>query len=164
MGMDMRLDIVQNKNYIASDIFPGRNSEWFNNMMQRGNNSLYDFLPVHGGNSPQVPDSWANYYGSEDNRDCYFGNNYITVKDYMKWFEKYKPHIDAGWVTTYEKWEYETRGVEPEVYHFLPDNANINDMVFIEVENKYDCSRWLYDYLLEHKIPLDADLQYCFDN
>lgn len=159
--MDIHLNIVKNKNYIASDIFPGRNTEWFNNMMQKGNNNLYDFLSIHEGNSPQAPDSWGNYYGSDDH--SYFGNNYIHVKDFKDWFEKYKPHLDAGWVTRYEKWEYETREVIPKVLHFLPDDKNINDMIFTEIENKWDCAKWFYDYMAEHEIPLDADIQYCFD-
>jgi len=162
MGMDITLSIVKDKNYIAEDIYPGRNTEWFNNMMQRGNNALYDLLPIYHENSSQAPEDWINYYGNVDN--CYFGNSYVSVKDYKEWFEKYKPHVDAGWVYTYEKWEYETRGVEPEVYHFLPDNANINDMHFIEIEDNWNPAKWLYDYLDEHKVPLDADIQYCFDN
>ena len=164
MGMDITMMIVKDNDYLATDIFEGRNTEWFNNMMGRGNNELYNHLPIQAGNSPQTTKTWADYYGSEDYADSYFGVTYVNVGDYKKWFEEFKPNVDAGWTTTYEAWEYKKRGIEPELYHYLPDDANRHDMVFMEIESKYDCSKWLYDYLLEHKIPDDADIQYCFDN
>ena len=161
MGMDMTLSIVKNKEYLAEDIFPGRNTEWFCDMMGRGNNNLYNFLPRTDGVSPQTPDEWSTHYSEPGS---YFGLNYISVSKFIDWYYEYCPQKDAGWVTTYEKWEYETRGVEPELLHFLPDDVNMNDMHFIEIENAWNPAKWLYDYLTENDIPWDADTQYCFDN
>ena len=66
----------------------------------------------------------------------------------IKWLRDKQPWIDAGWATTYEKWNYETRGIidKDGLPHFKPDNNN-EPYYFIQYEKKYDCSKWLFDYL-----------------
>ena len=39
----------------------------------------------------------------------------------------------------------------------------IEDMVWVEFNDKYDNSTWLYNYLDENNIPDDAWIVYCFD-
>ena len=162
MGVDIHMYIVKDKEIVADDIFDGRNTEWFNNLMQRGNNDEYDYLPVKWCISPMAPDDLKEKYKKEDG---YYGFHCMKVEDFMKWFNKYRPDKDAGWVTTYEKWAYENKGEYLEPSHYYPTNEEINprDIHFIEVINYHDCSRWLYKYIKENSIPMDADITYWFD-
>lgn len=153
--------IVKNKEYIAKDIFEGRNSTWFNNMMDRGNDEEYNYLPLRYGISDETPEDWAKHY---EDRQSYFGHHYINVGEFKDWFLKYRPDRDAGWVTRYEAWVYENKGIIPEyLQKKLSHDDIIEDMEFITVINEYDCSNWLYTYLIDNDIPNDAIIQYVFD-
>lgn len=162
MGMDIHLYIFKNKECIAENIFDGRNTTWFNNMMGRGDNEVYDYLPLDYGVSDEVSEDW---YRLHEDPASYFGHHYINVKEFKDWFLKYRPDVDAGWVTRYEAWAYEHKGIEPGCFQKkLKHNDIIEDMKFITVTNQYDCSAWLYSYLVDNNIPDDATIQYCFDN
>ena len=162
MGMDITLSIFRNKECIAKDIFDGRNTAWFNNMMQRGDDEVYDSLPLGYGISDEVPEDWVKHY---EDPGSYFGHCYINVKDFKDWFLDKRPDEDAGWVTRYEAWRYKTKGEYPPcLKHYLTEEDIIEDVRFIEVTDKYDCSAWLYDYLIDNDIPDDAIIQYVFDN
>jgi hypothetical protein len=162
VGIDIHLSIFKNKECIAEDIFDGRNSTWFNNIMGEGNDEVYDSLPLHYGISDETSEEWARFH---EDPCSYFGRHYIKVKDFKDWFVDHRPDIDAGWATTYEKWVYENKGIEP-VYLKKELNKDdvIEDMHFIVITNKYDCSAWLYNYLIDNNIPDNAVVQYCFDN
>lgn len=158
MGVDIHLYICKDKSYIAENIFEGRNSEWFDNLQQNGDTE-YDHLPVNYGISDEAP---ADYSKFEEY--CY-GFYFIKVKDFKDWFLKYRPDMDAGWVTKYDAWAYETKYIQPDyLQKKLFKEDVLEDMKFIEVVNRHDCSRWLYDYLCAHNIPDDAIIQYCFDH
>ena len=162
MGMDISLYLVKKGKYIAEDIFSGRNSEWFNNMMQRGDDEVYNSLPLSYGISDEVPEDWVKHY---EDPGSYFGHCYINVKEFKDWFIEKRPDEDAGWVTRYEAWAYKHKGIEPEyLKKELNKNDVIEDMKFIVVTSKYDCSAWLYCYLVDNNIPDDATIQYCFDH
>ena len=168
MGMDIHMHIVKNDEVIAKNIFDGRNSEWFNNLKGDGNDDEYDHFPSYGGIPDNCPEFIKTIYDGDCNNDeeyfGYFGFYYVNAGDYIKWFEKYRPDTDAGWVTTYEKWAWEKKGIKPEyLAKYLNKDANINDMHFIEVVNPWDCGRWLYNYIKDHKIPDDACVIYYFD-
>ena len=153
--------IVKNKKTLAEDIFDGRNSEWFNNLQKDGWDDTYNKLPSKYGFSEQCPDNITKNYKDEFG---FYGFHYINVGDFREWFIKYRPDIDAGWVSTYDKWRIENKEYVPEdLQHYLDKDDNINDMHFVTVQNKYDCSKWLYEYLNEYNIPNDADIWYCFD-
>lgn len=153
--------ICKNKEYIAKDIFNGRNTEWFNNIMGSGNDEVYNFLPIKWGISDEAPDAFSEEFSD----DWCFGHRSLNVKDFKDWFIEKRPDIDAGWVTRYEEWLYEVKGIEPEYLkkHLDKDDV-IEDVRFIEVTNNYDCSKWLFDYLVDNKIPDDATIQYAFDH
>lgn len=162
MGMDIHLFIVKNKEYIAEDIFDGRNSTWFNNLQGRGYDEEYDSLPRNYGISDEAPEEWTHHY---EDKSSYFGHYYLNVKEFKDWFLKYRPDEDAGWVTRYEAWAYKHKGIEPEyLQKKLSHDDIIKDMKFIKITNKYDCSAWLYCYLIDNDIPDDATIQYCFDH
>ena len=161
MGIDIHMSIVKNKEYIAEDIFDGRNSEWFGNLQKEGWENEYDELPARCGYSDQSPADYILKYTTER---YYYGFFFINVKDFKDWFIKYRPDKDACWVTTYDKWRIENKGYIPEnPQHYLSCEDNINDMHFVEIENIYDCSKWLYNYLIDNHISDDADIIYCFD-
>jgi len=164
LGVDIHIHIVENNKIIKKDIFDGRNYDWFDKL-QGGYNELqreYNYLKISQGFSTQTPKSIIEKYSEK----FYYGHRHIKVKDFNEWFIKYRPDLDAGWVTTYDKWLIERKGVsisEIEYYKELPEDANINDMHFIEFECPYDCSKWLYEYLINNNIDENADIIYCFD-
>ena len=160
MGVDIHMYICKDKSYIAEDIFEGRNSEWFGNMQKEGEDEVYDSLPLGFGISDQTPED----YSKEFEEYCY-GFYYINVKEFKDWFLEKRPDENAGWVTRYEAWVYEQKGIEPEYLRKeLTKDDVIKDMKFITVTSKYDCSAWLYCYLVDNDIPDDATIQYCFDH
>ena len=161
MGMDIHLHIVKDGKVVASDIFDGRNSEWFRNLQGNGWDDIYDELPKIWGFSDQAPAEFEERYTKEKG---YFDFFHVNVKDFKDWFMTYHPDIDAGWVTTYEKWQIENRGFVPEdMKHYLDKDDVLADMYFVQVTNKYDCSAWLYNYLVDNQIDDQADITYWFD-
>jgi len=163
MGIDIHMAIVKDKKYIAEDIFDGRNSEWFANLRGESWNEVYDHLPIKYGVKDQAPKSYIEKYSP----DWCFDFRTIKVEDYIVWFRRYNPHLIAGWVSTYNEWRINKQGYcpgEDDLYQELPKDANPIDMHFIEVEKPYDCSKWLFDYIVNNKkISSDAYIIYCFD-
>lgn len=155
------MHIVKDNAYIKENIFDGRNTEWFRNMMKQGGSDEYDYLPLGYEISPQSPDSINQ---EELEKKKYYGFHYIRVGAFLNWFNQYRPDMDAGWVTTYDKWRVENKGYIPELMYSLPEDARIEDMHFITVTNPYDCSAWLYQYLKENEIDANADITYWFDH
>lgn len=149
-------------NILEDNLYDGRNSEWFNNLQGHGGNDDYDYLPKVWGKC--VPDA-VKFDEEALSKDYYYGFNYVNAWDFIEWFEKYRPDLDAGWVTTYEKWRIEKKHYIPdEVYHYLPNDANKNDYHFIEFQNKFDCSLYLYNYLIDNykTIYYFKDLWICY--
>ena len=167
MGMDIHIHVIRGTEVVREDIFDGRNSEWFNNLMGRGDDDEYDYLPVSYGLPDVKPEVVDGYTLSEmkENKDGYFGFRYISVKDFKKWFDAYRPDKKAGWVTTYEKWQWEKQGVEPrDPRRYLDKDDIIEDMHFIEFDKTYDCSKWLYEYIIKNSIIWDNSyIIYWFD-
>jgi hypothetical protein len=162
MGKDIHLSILSAEGEILKqEIFDGRNSNWFDNMCGNGCDSEYDYLYIYYGFPENASEDFVKRYEDEGS---YFDRHYINVQDFYNWFLKYRPDLDAGWVSTYDKWRIEKKGYIPEdPIHYLEAKDNINDMHFVEFENKYDCSRWLYNYLINNNIPASANIVYCFD-
>lgn len=166
MGVDIYMFIVKNKTIIKNNIYTGRNSEWFDNISDRIHTNIYNDFPTIYGWSPATPEILKTRYSRKKG---YYDFYHFKVKYFIEWFERFKPDTDAGWVTTYEKWLYETKGIIPNyLHHQLSDVSDEvwfceKDWQFIEVKNNYDCSRWLYDYLIDNKIDPNADVTYCFN-
>ena len=164
MGVDIHLSIIHNGEVIKKEIFDGRNSEWFGNLQGEGwdevYNELYRFY-IGYGFPEDAPEDFAKHY--EDR--YYYGHHYVKVGDFIEWFNKYRPDKDAGWVSTYDKWRIENKSYIPEdLPHSMPTEGRVEDWHFIEYENVYDCSRWLVEYIIDNKIPLEATIFYCFDH
>lgn len=162
MGKDIHMFIVKDNEILAKEIFDGRNSEWFCNMaVNNCGDDCYEYLPVKYSWKDNVPEELSKKYNQEND---YFDFRSVKVEDFKDWFYKYRPDIDAGWVTTYDKWRIEKKGYVPwDIKHYLDEDDDLRDMHFIEVSNPYDCSNWLCNYLVDNKVPNDADIIYCFD-
>ena len=172
MGMDMSMFIVKDKRILANDIFEGRNSDWFRQMqgLCYGENDEFAHLhPYYNFEANgHTPDNLLKQYTEplENDEICYyFDHRSIMVKDYLKWFDKYCPDIHAGWVRVYDAWAYKKKDIYPsEYYNYLPEGCIEKDWTFLTWEDKYDCSRWLAEWLRENNILDDAWIVYCFDN
>jgi len=162
MGVDITMSIIKDEEVIAKDIYSGRNSEWFGNLQGEGSSREYDYFPSKYGIPERVPAFVEKAYKG----DYYYGFHYIKVGDYIDWFEEYKPDLTAGWITTYDWWAYITKHIEPEEIYMnlssIPQEKRA-DYAFHEINNPYNCSTWLYDYLNDNRIPMDAVIVYYFD-
>ena len=162
MGVDIHMFICQDNKVIQSNIYDGRNSEWFDNLQGSGWDDVYDKLPMVYGWPSMVPDELKEEYSRE--KGCY-GYHHILVKNYKIWYVEYNPYKRAGWVTTYDKWKMENQGYIPETAKtYLDEDDVLADMYFVEWKNEYDPSTWLYNYLCDNKIDNNAWIVYCFDN
>lgn len=161
MGVDINLNIIDTKGeYLHKNFYYGRNTEWFNNLNNM-DDILYDEFPTHVGVPENIPTELSDDYNNRKEYE-YYGFHHMVVKDFIKWFNKLRPDIDAGWVTTYDKWSYEKKGIIPELYHMMPDDIRIEDLCFIEIEDKYESNHWLYNYIIDNKVPEDSYIVYYF--
>lgn len=159
MGMDIHTYVITKEGEIkARDLYEGRCTEWFNNLMGRGCNAEYSYLPT----KYNVPD-FAPDEIKRDEENGYFGFRYLTVKDWRDWFNEYKPNLDAGWVRKYDKWAWENKHIVPEeYYHYLGEVDNPAEWEWCEFRKDYDVS----EYLTEQLAGMDENdiLIYYFDN
>jgi hypothetical protein len=166
MGADIHMFIVGANGVIKSNIYEGRNSIWFDNISGNINDPVYDHLPFIFGDSPFTPSILKARYSIKRG---YYNHYHFKIKYFIKWFEKYRPDKEAGWVSTYNKWQYENKGIRPDnIYQELSEIASEpwfceKDWHFIEIEKEYDSSKWLYNFIKENKIDENADVTYCFD-
>lgn len=162
IGVDIHMHIIRKGEYVKKDIFDGRCSEWFGNMSGHGDDDVYDKLHIRYGLPEELP---SDIDPEKLTEEGYYNLRHIKVKDYIDWFDTYAPNKDAGWVTTYEKWHWEKQGVEPrDPRQYLDKDDIIEDMHFIEFDKTYDCSEWLYDYIIKNSIIWDTSyIIYWFD-
>lgn len=163
MGVDITVSIVSSNGEMKHyDIYKGRNSEWFNQLQGRGYDTynIYGSLPVWSGIPENAPKIIQEAYASNN----YFSFNYISVKEYIEWFDEARPDVDAVWLTTYERWLYYKKGIYPEdAPHNLPEDANLDDYFFVEVEDKNESGGWLYDFCKDNELADDDIIVYYFD-
>lgn len=160
MGVNIFINIVKNKEIIKKNIYDGRCSEWFRNLRGEGWDDIYDKLPIYSYNFDEniVPANLIEKY-----KEDYYDHRMMNVGDFKTWFNNYRPDLDAGWVTTYEKWKMEKKAWTPyDIPRTLPEDAKIEDYHFVEFINDDDQSKWLYNYLITENIPDDAYIIYCF--
>ena len=62
MGIDIHMAIVKNGEYIAKNIFDGRNSEWFANLRGEGWDDTYDHLPAKYYIVDETPEEYKKKY------------------------------------------------------------------------------------------------------
>lgn len=162
MGMDIHMSIVKDGKILFDNIYDGRNTAWFNNLMGKGCKWEYDYLKIKSGLSKQSPENQNNL-----EKDGYFGFNHINVGDFMEWYYEYKPFLDAGWITTRTEWLVKNKGYildSDDVYYSLNEiDGNINDYVFSEF-SIHENSTFIKDFIVENEVLYGADICYYFDN
>jgi len=164
MGKDIHMSVVDKDSHkiILDNLFDGRNSDWFDNISCRnkGDDDVYDHLyPNYGLPECFVEANDRKYIVENEDGSHgtgYFDFTYIVVKDFIDWFLKYRPDKFAGWVTTYEAWNYKMRNVLPTdgygdhyIKRRLDKDDVIEDYVFMEFVDEHDCSFYIYEKLLD---------------
>ena len=164
MGVDIHMNIVKDNKILFPNIFEGRNSDWFNNLQGSGWDYEYDHLPEYTGIPDKCPEEIKDDFKKPAGAG-YYGFHYMIVKEFKRWYEKYRPDLKAGWANTYNKWRIEKKHYVPEcgLPQYLSEEDNKEDMHFVEYVDYYECSRWLYKYLKEKDVPDDAYISYYFD-
>ena len=172
MGVDIHMHIIdKDNNLLHKEIFSGRNSEWFNNLQGNGWANEYDHLPIKFGvpenffekHFKEITENWDEPVTLEEYLRWHYGYNHIIVRDFIAWFQKYSPDVDAGWVSSYDKWAYEVKHIIPQdPPHYKPEGEG-DDWHFITFEKEYDCSAWLYNWLDANNIQYDDIIVYYFD-
>ena len=162
MGVDIHLSIIsKDGEYRCNDIYDGRDGEWFDNLCGNYSNESYQNFPRRHGIPMVAPEDLKK----AEEEGSYYNFYHVNVGEFLEWFVEARPDVDAGWVSTYDKWLYERKKVVPELNRFLGEEDNPYDFHFIEVENPWDSSRWLYEYILEREdITVDDFIVYFFDN
>lgn len=162
MGVDIHMSIISKEGeYKFKEIFDGRDSAWFDNITGDYSNEFYQNFPVCNGLPEKVPDEVRKDFTDEES--CYYDFHYVNVGEFSVWFLEARPDIDAGWVSTYEKWLYEVKKVVPELRRYLDEDDNPYDYHFIEVTNPWDCSAWLYNYIVSNGVSPEDYIVYYFD-
>ena len=161
MAVDIHLSIIsKDGEYRCNEIYDGRDHEWFDNLTVNYGNEFYQNFPRRHGIPLVAPEDLKK---QESEGDCY-GFYHVNVGEFLEWFVEVRPDIDAGWVSTYDKWLYERKGIVPQLNCFLGEEDNPYDFHFIEVENPWDSSKWLYEFIQEREdITVDDFIVYCFD-
>lgn len=163
MGVDIHMNIItKDGGFRYSDIYDGRNSEWFDNISHKVINESYRNFPHEYGLPELIPEDIKHDY--EHREEGYYDFYYVKVEDFIKWYITMRPDLDAGWVSTYDQWLYQRKGIVPEVMHWLDKEYNPNDYHFIEVENPWESSSWLHEFVTSHEdIRPDDYIVYYFD-
>lgn len=155
MGVDITMMVVNHKNLsevIMEDLYTGRNYDFFSILQDREEVSF----PCHNGLPEEMTEGEMFDLWKSGN---YYDFHYITIKDFLQWINDYKPYLDAGWVTKYDAWQYNTRRIIPELYHYCPDSAVAGEYEFIEVYDKYDPFLAVRDELDEHFKKQNGDFR-----
>ena len=141
MGIDIHMSLVKKSTgfVIFDNLYDGRNSEWFNNLIGRGYDEVYSKLSWNVGCPDCITEgegyeAWckpAEYGG--------YGFQWIPAKEYIDWYEKYRPYLDAGYLTEWENWAYEHNRYDPfkhEIRHYLADGDRKENYIFREFIDK----------------------------
>ena len=163
MGTDIHVAIIRNGEFITPEFDLGRNYSWFDRIQTEEDE--YAYLNWH--------------YNAEDlvvlqqirdllNDHGYYGFRYVSVPDFVSWFNRYHPDLDAGWVSTYTKWKWTKKHIPidiDDVYHYLPEDVNKDDYTFMEFPAYDDSSASVIDNIpLEYATDENAYLVFYFDS
>jgi hypothetical protein len=163
MGTDIHVAIIRDGEFVTSEFDLGRNYSWFDKIQTEEDE--YAYLKWHyDADDHVVPQQIRDLL----NERGYYGFKYVSVPDFISWFEKYHPDLDAGWVSTYSKWKWEKKHIaidEDDVYHYLPEDVNKDDYVFMEFSAWDDSSALIIDNIpLDYMTEDDVYLVFYFDS
>ena len=77
---------------------------------------------------------------AEEREKGYTTGNYgfkaISVKDFKDWYERYKPYKRAGYLTVYQAWLYNSKGITPYeediIFNLSKEEQEEQNLVFTE--------------------------------
>lgn len=167
MGEDIHLNIIKTNGEIRyNEIFSGRNYRWFDNLQGCGYDDEYSYLHDACLNFDEITaDAALERHYIESKELGYYGFHCVTIGDFIKWAETYKPWIKAGWVNSYDLWRINNKKYVPEeVQTRLTAEDCTADMHFTEYTDWYDCSKWLLEFIKEKADIKESDyIIYYFD-
>lgn len=138
MGTDIHTYVVSEGKTLASNLFDGRNSEWFTKILQEEDE--YALLPWQHQLDERIPQEFISL--PREDPAYFFGFKFVKISDLFTWFNTYHPDLDAGWVRKKTFWEYKVKHVpisEDDVFDYLNDGATAEDWVFLEFPAFNDC-------------------------
>ena len=159
MGRDIHMNIVNQEGItLYSEIYDGRNYDWFNNLMGSGLDFEYDDFPVEYGVPPFI--TCGQIKNDSETEYCY-SFRYIKIQDFIDWYNKHLPHLKAGYVSEYDNWKIKKKHYVPEYLQIFPDEEQ---KIFVEYEDHLDGSYWLKQFLETHEdITNSHYIVYYFD-
>lgn len=171
MGIDITMHLISKEgDIIVANIFEDRDYRWFENISENGEDIEYDYFPCkHGAPENLSLELIFEAYCTDYN----YGFRYVNVKDFIEWYQEKRPNEDAGWVSTYEKYLYDNKGIAPKDVCRCLDEIPIgvkDDFHFLVFEKEHEPSRTLYYklYKLAQEGVISYNMQdyylcYCFN-
>ena len=155
MGVDIHMKLIhKDGEMINSNLYDGRDSEWFDNLINNG----FDITGVYNELQKYIEPGLPLNAAEEDKNNLktvgYYGAHQINLADYKFWYDNYKPHVYAGWVTIYQEWVYLTKGIPVEVDAIkldLTTEDNPANYVFREFTNEHDCNTLIIKQIMNSK-------------
>ena len=134
MGIDIHVKIVRDA-AIVLDIDMGRNYSWFSKIQNEENEYGYlnwQYNPEYDAIPQEV---------REDLDKGDWGFRFCNVAEFVDWFYKYKPNINAGWIRKKDAWLFNKKGIAPEDYYDeLEEGCIVADWEFCEFPATDDCA------------------------
>lgn len=139
----------------------GRDYEWFDNLRGTGFDVEYDYLDYRY--DYKIRNEILDKDFPKDNLyECGYDYNAIDVKDYLEWYNKYKPYYKAGWVSKYDKWLYDKKGIVPNDDKVtLYREENDIDKEWLEYEKDY-CSDTILVEIIKEVTEKFPNVKYLF--
>lgn len=142
MGADIHMYLIDKEGVIVNDnLYHGNNYHWFDNITDKGADFEYEYFPAHYGlplsKDIKIPKKIKDEYA----KNCYYDFYYMKLKDYVDWFNQYKPHIKAGYFTEYDRWLIENKGYIPDEDEVITHIENIEHpevYTFMTYKNTYN--------------------------
>ena len=122
-------------------------------------------LAIYDGDFYMIGDVLLNDYNGEiyQNPHDYGGYNFqwIPAKEYIDWYQKYRPYLDAGYLTEWENWAYEHNRYDPfkhEIRHYLADSDRKENYIFREIIDEGCPDIHVYEQITS-SLPYNEDIE-----
>lgn len=127
MGTDIHVMVVKDGAFVIPEMDMARNYTWFGKIQHENDEYTYLNWQYNLENDAIPPE-----VRKDIDNGCW-GFKFCNVAEFVNWFEKYKPDLDAGWIRKREAWLLDNKGVIPYDYEYeLPENCVIEDWEFRE--------------------------------
>ena len=133
MGIDIHVMVVRNATIVIPEMDLGRSYEWFSKLRYEENEYGYlhwSYNPEDEAIPPEV---------RADIEKGYWGLKFCNVAEFVNWFYKYRPDIDAGWIRKKDAWLLDKKEIVPDSYcDTLEDDCIVADWEFREFPSTCD--------------------------